>query len=159
MQSRLPGWLVLFGMMLSLLAAGSWLGVTSARGLYTAYRSQFWDSTPCRVLSSEVRQTTGRVANHAWYVSATCAYQSGGQLRTINCSPHSSGSKELADSQFRSLQVNSEHVCYVNPQNLAEAIYAENRSFLLPLFFLIVGTLFIALGWSGAVFLIRNGTS
>jgi hypothetical protein len=159
MRSPLLGWLVLFGLMLSALVGGGWLGVTCVKGLYTVYRSHSWDPTPCIVLSSEIRQPTGRVANQAWSVRAMCAYRGGGQFHNINCSPHSTGSKELAESQFGSLQVNSEHLCYVNPKDPGEAIYGENQGYLLPLGFLVLATLFIALGWSGAAFLIRNGTS
>lgn len=159
MQSRLPGWLALFGLMLGAFVAGGWLDVTGFKGLNTLYRSHAWKSTSCKVTSSETRQTTGRVANGAWYVSATCAYLAGGELHTVNCSPHLTGSKDLVDVQIGALQVNSEHVCYVNPQDPAEAIYVENQSAMLPLVFLVIGTLFMALGGSGAIFLIRNGAS
>jgi hypothetical protein len=159
MNSKLPAWLLLFGLMLCALAAGVWLGVTSVKGLYTAYRSHAWDSTPCIVSSSAVIPPSGRVANQTWSVRATCTYQRDGQFHNIDCSPHLTGSKDLADSQFRSLQVNSGHLCYVNPSDPAEAIFGENQGYLLPLIFLAIGALFIALGWAGAVFLVQNGTS
>ena len=149
----------MFGLMLAALAAGAWLGAASLKGLYAAYLSHSWDATACRVVSSERNQTTGRVANGGWYVSATCAYQAGGQLRTIDCSPKLTGSKELVDGQIALLQVNSEHVCFVNPKDPAQAMFGGNQGYLLPGVFLAVAALFIALGWSGAVFLIKNGIS
>ena len=88
-----------------------------------------------------------------------CTYQKGGQYYSVNCSPHAVGSKDLAQSQYASLQINSVHVCYVNPKDSSEALYGEAQSFLLPLLFFGIGTTFIVLGWSGAKYLIRNGTS
>lgn len=159
MTSRLPAWLLLFGLMLAALAAGAWLGMTSAKGLYATYLSHAWQATPCKVVSSEAKQTTGRVANSAWYVRAACAYQARGQTHTIDCSPHLTGSKELVDGQMAALQVDSEHMCYVNPNDPAEAVFDENQGYLLPAIFLAVAALFVALGCSGAVMLIRNGLS
>ena len=77
----------------------------------------------------------------------------------MNLSPHAVGSKDLAQSQYASLQINSVHVSYVNPKDSSEALYGEDQSFLLPLLFFGIGTTFIVLGWSGAKYLIRNGTS
>jgi hypothetical protein len=88
-----------------------------------------------------------------------CTYQKGSQYYSVNCSPHSVGSEGLAQSQYASLQINSVHVCYVNPKDFSEALYGEDQSFLAPLLFFGIGTTFILLGWSGARFLIRNGTS
>jgi hypothetical protein len=88
-----------------------------------------------------------------------CTYQKGGQCYAVNCSPHAVGSKDLAQSHYASLQINSVHGCYVNPKDSSEALYDEGQSFLLPLLFFAVGTTFIVLGGSGAKFLIRNGTS
>jgi hypothetical protein len=72
---------------------------------------------------------------------------------------HAVGSKDLAQSQYASLQINSVHVCYVNPKDSSEALYGEDQSSLLPLLFFGIGTTFIVLGRSGAKYLIRNGTS
>jgi hypothetical protein len=63
-----------------------------------------------------------------------CTYQRGGQDHSINCSPHAVGSKDLAQSQYASLQINSVQ---------------------LPLLFFVIGTTFIVLGWSGAKFLLK----
>ena len=156
---KLAGWIVLLAMMLALVAAGGWLGVTSASGLLTVFRSHVWDSVPCVVTSSSVSPPIPSVPNLAWTVKAMCTYQKGDQYYSINCSPHAVGSKDLAQVQYASLQINSVHVCYVNPKDSSEALYGEDQSFLLPLFFFGIGTTFIVLGWSGAKFLIRNGTS
>jgi hypothetical protein len=156
---KLAGWIVLFAMMLALMAAGAWLGVTSATGFLTVYRSHRWDSVPCVVTSSIMSPPRGLVRDQAWSVKAMCTYQKGGQYYAVNCSPHAVGSKDLAQSQYASLQINSVHVCYVNPKDSSEALYGEDRSFLPPLLFFSIGTTFIVLGWSGAKFLIRNGTS
>jgi hypothetical protein len=88
-----------------------------------------------------------------------CTYQKGGQQVSVNCSPHAIGSQELAQSQYASLQINSVHVCYVNPKDFSQGLYGEDQSFLLPLLFFGIGTMFIVLGASGARYLIRNGTS
>jgi hypothetical protein len=157
--SKLAGWIVLFAMMLALVAAGAWLGVKSATGLLTVYRSHAWDSVPCVVTSSSMSRPIPSVPNLTWVVKAMCTYQKGAQYYSVNCSPHAVGSKDLAESQYASLQINSVHVCYVNPKDSSEALYGEDKNFLLPFLFFGVGTTFIVLGWSGAKFLIRNGTS
>ena len=156
---KIAGWIVLFAMMLAILGAGAWLGVTSVTGLLTVYRSHFWDSVPCVVTSSSMSPPIQSVPNLTWMVKAMCTYQKGNQSYSVNCSPHAVGSKDLAQSQYASLQINSVHVCYVNPKDSSEALYGEDQSFLLPLLFFGIGTTFIVLGWSGAKFLIRNGTS
>lgn len=159
LPQKLPGWIVLFAMMLALVAAGAWLGVKSATGLLTAYRSHAWDSVPCVVTSSSMSPARQSVPNLTWMVKAMCTYQKGGQYYSLDCSPHAVGSKDLAQSQYASLQMNSVHVCYVNPKSSSEALYAEDQGFLLPLLFFGIGTTFIVLGSSGARYLIRNGTS
>ena len=156
---KLAGWIVLLAMMLALVAAGGWLGVTSASGLLTVFRSHVWDSVPCVVTSSSMSPPRRSVPNLTWIVKAMCTYQKGGQYHSVNCSPHAVGSNDLAQSQYASLQINSVHVCYVNPKDSSEALYGEDQSFLLPLLFFGIGTTFIVLGGSGAKFLIRNGTS
>jgi hypothetical protein len=156
---KLAGWIVLFAMMLALVAAGAWLGVKSATGLLTVYRSHAWDSVPCVVTSSTMSPARRSVPNLTWIVKATCTYQKEGQYYSVNCSPHAIGSKDLAQSQYASLQINSVHVCYVNPKDSSEALYGADQSFLPPLLFFGIGTTFIVLGWSGAKYLIRNGTS
>jgi hypothetical protein len=156
---KLAGWIVLFVMMLALVAAGAWLGVKSATGLLTVYRSHAWDSVLCVVTSSTISPARQSVPNLTWMVKAMCTYQKGGQYYSVNCSPHAVGSKDLAQSQYASLQINSVHGCYVNPKDSSEALYGEDQSFLLPLLFFGIGTTFIVLGGSGAKFLIRNGTS
>ena len=156
---KLAGWIVLFAMMLALVAAGAWLGVTSVTGLLKVYRSHVWDSVPCVVTSTSMSPPRRSVPNLTWIVKAMCTYQKEGQYYSFNCSPHTVGSKDLAQSQYASLQINSVHVCYVNPKDFSEALYGEDQSFLLPLLFFGIGTTFIVLGWSGAKYLIRNGTS
>jgi hypothetical protein len=156
---KLAAWIVLLAMMLALVAAGGWLGVTSASGLLTVFRSHVWDSVPCVVTSSSMSPPRQSVPNLTWIVKAMCTYQKGGQYHSVNCSPHAVGSNDLAQSQYASLQVNSVHVCYVNPKDSSEVLFGEDQSFLLPLLFLGVGTTFIVLGWSGAKYLIRNGMS
>jgi hypothetical protein len=156
---KLAGWIVLFVMMLALVAAGGWLGVKSAAGLLTVYRSHAWDSVPCVVTSSSMSPARRSVPNLTWVVKAMCTYQRGGQYYSVNCSPHAVGSKDLAQSQYASLQISSVHGCYVNPKDSSEAFYGEDQSFLLPLLFFGVGATLIVLGGSGAKFLIRNGTS
>jgi len=156
---KLAGWIVLFAMMLTLVAAGAWLGVKSATGLLRVYRSHAWDSVSCVVTSSSMSPARRSVPNLTWMVKAMCTYQRGGQYYSVNCSPHAVGSEDLAQSQYASLQINSVHVCYVNPKDSSEALYGEDQNGLLPLLFFGVGATFIALGWSGAKFLIRNGTS
>ena len=156
---KLAGWTVLFAMMLALVVAGAWLGVKSATGLLTVYRSHAWDSVPCVVTSSSMSRPRQSVPNLTWMVKAMCTYQKEGQYYSVNCSPHAVGSKDLAQSQYASLQINSVHVCYVNPKNSSEALYGEDQSFLLPLLFFGIGTTFIVLGLSGAKYLIKNGTS
>jgi hypothetical protein len=44
MPPKLAGWIVLFAMMLAIVGAGAWLGVTSVTGLLTVSRSHVWDS-------------------------------------------------------------------------------------------------------------------
>ena len=156
---KLAGWIVLFVMMLALVAAGAWLGVKSAAGLLTVYRSHAWDSVPCVVTSSTISPARQSVPNLTWMVKAMCTYQKGGQYNSFNRSPHAVGSKDLAQSQYASLQINSVHGCFVNPKDSSGALYGEDQSFLLPLLFFGIGTTFIVLGGSGAKFLIRNGTS
>jgi hypothetical protein len=156
---KLAGWLVLFAMMLALVAAGAWLGVKSATGLLTAYRSHAWDSVPCVVTSSNMSPARQSVPNLTWTIKATCTYQKGGQYYSVDCSPHAVGSKDLAQLQYASLQINSVHICYVNPKDSSEALYGADQSFLLPLLFFGIGTTLIVLGWFGAKYLIRNGTS
>jgi hypothetical protein len=156
---KLAGWIVLFTMMLAIMAAGAWLALTSVTGLLTVYRSHVWDSVPCVVTSSSMSPPRRSVPNLTWIVEAMCTYQKGGQYYSVDCSPHVVGSKDLAQSQYASLQINSVHVCYVNPKDSSEALYGEDQSFLLPLLFFGIGTTFIVLGWSGAKYLIRNGTS
>jgi hypothetical protein len=156
---KLAGWIVLFAMMLAMVVAGAWLGVTSVTGLLKVYRSHVWDSVPCVVTSSSMSPPRQSVPNLAWIVKAICTYQKEGQYYSVNCSPHAVGSKDLAQLQYASLQVNSVHVCYVNPKDSSEALYGEDQSFLLPLLFFGIGTTFIVVGWSGAKNLIRNGTS
>jgi hypothetical protein len=156
---KLAGWIVFLVMMLALVAAGAWLGVKSATGLLTVYRSHAWDSVPCVVTSSTISPARLSVPNLTWMVKAMCTYQKGGQYYSFNCSPHAVGSKDLAQSQYASLQINSVHVCYVNPKDSSEALYGKDQSFVLPLLLFGIGTTFIVLGGSGAKFLIRNGTS
>ena len=88
-----------------------------------------------------------------------CTYRKEDQYYSVNCSPHAVGSKDLAQTQYASLQINSVHVCYVNPKDPSEALYGEDKTYLLPLLFFVIGITFIVLGGSGAKFLIRNGTS
>jgi hypothetical protein len=159
MPPKLTGWIVLFAMMLTMVGAGAWLGVTSVTGLLTVYRSHVWDSVPCVVTSSSMSPPRRSVPNLTWIVKAMCTYQKGNQYYSVNCSPHAVGSKDLAQSQYASLQINSVHVCYVNPKDPSEALYGEDKSSLLPLLFFGIGITFIVLGWSGAKYLIRNGTS
>jgi hypothetical protein len=156
---KLAGWIVLFALMLAMAGAGAWLGVKSATGLFTVYRSHTWDSVPSVVTSSSMSPARRSVPNLTWVVKAMCTYQKGDQYYSVNCSPHSVGSKDLAQSQYASLQINSVHVCYVNPKDSSEALYGEDQSFLPPLFFFGIGTTFIVLGLSGAKYLIKNGTS
>jgi hypothetical protein len=146
-------------MMLALAAAGAWLVLTSVTGLLKSYRSHAWDSVPCMVTSSSISPPRQSVPNMTWIVKAMCTYQKGGQYHSVSCSPHAVGSQDLARSQYASLQINSVHVCYVNPKDFSEALYGEDQIFLLPLLFFGIGTTFIVLGWSGARYLIRNGTS
>jgi hypothetical protein len=157
--SKLAGWIVLFAMMLAMVAAGAWLGVTSVAGLLKVYRSHAWDSVPCVVTSSSISPARRSVPNLTWVVKAMCTYQKGGQYYSVNCSPHAVGSKDLAQAQYASLQINSVHVCYVNPKDSLEALYGEDQSFVLPLLFFGVGATFIVLGGCGAKSLIKNGTS
>jgi hypothetical protein len=156
---KLAGWIVLFALMLAIGAAGAGLWVTSVTGLFTVYRSHVWDSVPCVVTSSSKSPPRRSVPNLTWIVKAMCTYQKGNQYYSVNCSPHAVGSKDLAQSQYASLQINSVHVCYVNPKDPSEALYGEDKSSLLPLLFFGIGITFIVLGWSGAKYLIRNGTS
>jgi hypothetical protein len=156
---KLAGWIVLFAMMLALVAAGAWLGLTSAMGLLTAYRSHAWDAIPCVVTSSSMAPARRSVPNLTWAVKAMCTYEKGGEDHSVNCSPHAVGSRDLAQSQYASLQINSVHMCYVNPKNFSDALYGEDQNFLLPLLFFVSGATFIVLGAAGAKFLIRNGTS
>ena len=159
MPPKLAGWIVLFAMMLALVVAGAWLGVKSATGLLKVYRSHLWDSVPCVVTSTSMSPPRRSVPNLTWIVQAMCTYQKEGQYYSVNCSPSAVGSKDLAQSQYASLQINSVHVCYVNPKNSSGALYGEDQRFLLPSLFFAIGTTFIVLGWSGAKYLIRNGTS
>ena len=156
---KLAGWIVLFVMMLTLVATATWLGVKSATGLLTVYRSHAWNSVPCVVNSSTISPARQSVPNLTWMVKAMCTYQKGGQYYSFNCSPHAVGSKDLAQSQYASLQINSVRGCCVNPKDSSEALYGEDQSILLPLLFFAIGTTFIVLGRSGATYLIRNGTS
>ncbi len=142
-----------------LAAAGVWLDVKSVTGLLTVYRSHFWDSVPCVVTSSSMAPARQSVPNLTWMVKAMCTYQKRNQYYSVNCSPKVIGSKDLAQSQYASLQINSVHVCYVNPKESSEALYGEDQSFLPPLLFFVIGTTFIVLGCSGAKLLIKNGTS
>jgi hypothetical protein len=129
---KLAGWMVFFAMMLALVAAGAWLGVRSATGLLMVYRSHAWDSVPCVVTSSSLSPARRSVPNLTWVVKAMCTYQTGGPYHSVNCSPHAVGSKDLAQLQYASLQINSVHGCYVNPKDSSEAVYGEDQSFLLP---------------------------
>jgi hypothetical protein len=78
-----------------------------------------------------------------------CTNSPGGK---VQCSFHlietncTSGGEGWPLSQYASLQINSAHVCYVNPKDSSEALYGEDQSFLLPLLFFGIGATFIVLG-------------
>jgi hypothetical protein len=88
---KLAGW-ILFALMLTIVAAGAWLGVTSVTGLVTVYRSHVWDSVPCVVTSGSMSPPRRSVPNLTWMVMVMCTYQKEGQYYSVNRSPHAFGS-------------------------------------------------------------------
>jgi hypothetical protein len=119
--------LMLFGAIF--LAVGGVMGFLSLRTLDRAQAMKRWKETPARVVSCELSRTRGSKGGYSYQAKATYRYEVGSVGFTGNRVSLHSGSDNIGDFQRRtyerlkrSKERAEDTVCWVNPENPAEAI-------------------------------------
>ncbi len=131
---------------LSLIAAGSlfeWL-IVQEFGEVLSRRT--WEKTPCRVVSSEIREQRNDEAPFVF--SVNYRYEHAGHSYTGSMYKRNySGSHEYSQAQalVRKYSAGADLFCYVNPDNPSEAVLRRDSLTsglvtLLPMLFVLIGT-------------------
>jgi hypothetical protein len=157
--------MVLFGMVF--LAIGMGVGGMTVRTLRQAEAMRSWTQTPATVLSCELQSHRGSKGGYTYRAVATYQYTAGGVSRTGTRVSLHSGSDNIGHFHERAYAELSRcrdaarpTVCWVNPQNPAEAIlYPKPRlelMLLMQLFVLAFGGAGAAIVLAGAAGLLRR---
>jgi hypothetical protein len=128
--------------------------------------AQSWMETPCRIISSEVKSHAGGKST-TYSVDITYQYQVTGQTLRSNRYDFTLGSSSGYDGKaivVRENPAGKDTVCYVNPQNPAEAVLSrsfENNALIWigPLIFSLVGLGMLIPVGLGAVRRVKFGDS
>ena len=131
----------------ALIAIGVWILLSNARSASVAQEAKSWTKTPCRIVAAELVSQTGS-DQPVYRTDFTYAYQVDGKnyvgKRDSVLTTYSKHS--VAQDRLRALPVGAEAVCYVNPNDPADAILDRSVSGGELLIFWVFGGSAIAMG-------------
>ena len=119
-------------------------------------KARSWQPTPCTILSSQIRSHSDDDGT-TYNVDVLFAYAYGGREYKSNRYQFlggSSGGYDEKERIVRHLPPLTRTVCYVNPEEPAEAVL--NRDFSAEYAFGLVPLLFVAVGLGGIIFALRG---
>ena len=135
--------------------AGIAMTVTFAIATWDGLRSQFWDPTPCTILSSALKQETKK----SYTVDVSYHYVFGGKEYTgTKLKPSGNSFDNATDAQraLREYRSDQQKTCYVNPSAPNESVLERASSFeALAILFPLI---FVAIGIGGIILLSRRKT-
>jgi len=138
------------------LLAGLGFSLFFIRPAVKVLAARSWQATPCTIVSSQVRSHSGEDST-TYSVDVLYTYTFGGGEYKSNRYQFlggSSGGYAEKERMVRRLPPLTRTVCYVNPEEPAEAVL--NRDFTTDYAFGLVPLLFVAVGLGGVVFALRG---
>jgi len=155
--SKPPSILGRFGLSLFFLfffAMGSLFEVFILREFARAAGQRSWKPVPCTIVASEVREIGGQ---SPYAVAVSYQYDCGGRRYSGSVYKRGYSTSETYSSAHKIVQrypVGRATVCYVNPQNAAEAVL--KRDSMLIGFVALFPLIFVAIGAGGIYFIWRK---